>query len=86
MTDDEIRALVRVRLADGSLPRHTPVMARPLKPGQPPPTGIVAGSALSDPCIVCGERSTQIRYNAARRPIAFHKRCHEIWQEEADRE
>jgi hypothetical protein len=85
MTDDEIRDRVRAKLADGTLPRDTPVMFQQIRSGQPTPVGLVAGSSLADPCAVCGESSTQIRYNAAAGPIAFHERCHRIWREEADK-
>jgi len=54
MDDETIRKLVRERLADGRLPRHIPIIAKPLQPGQSPETAIIAGSALGDP--LCGMR------------------------------
>jgi hypothetical protein len=87
MTDDEIRKLVQARFAAGTLPRHITVMAQPLipgaSPGHRPPDAIVVGSALSEPCAVCGAGATQMRYNAAAGPVAFHERCHTIWEQEA---
>jgi hypothetical protein len=44
-------------------------------------TAFSVGSAYPDPCAVCGEPSTQLRYELHR--VAFHHRCHKIWEEEA---
>jgi hypothetical protein len=85
MTDDEIRESARQRLSTGQVPRELHMIAQPMTPGQPVPTGMVVGSALPDPCAVCDERSTQLRYNRPDGSIAFHQRCHEIWKEEARR-
>ena len=83
MDDDAIRKQVRDRLKEGRLPRHG-LLAAQLKPGQPPPS-IVAGSRLSDPCAVCDETGTQIRYPYPNGPLAFHHRCEQIWREERDK-
>lgn len=85
MNEEEIRKRVRARLADGTLPRQVRVAAQPLKPGQPTPEAFTVGSALGDPCAVCGERATNIRYNRPDGPLAFHHRCEEIWRDEASK-
>ncbi len=85
MDDETIRKCVQERLADGRLPRHIPIIAKPLQLGQRPGTAIVTGSALRDPCAVCDAARTQLRYNASTGSIAFHKRCHRIWTEEVGR-
>ena len=82
MNDDEIRKRVRERLANGSLQRSYHIPMAPLKPGEPVPSAMLLGSALTDHCVVCDERSTQIRYNTMP-PAAFHARCNDIWEEEA---
>ena len=80
MTDEEIRKRVRARLANGTLPRELPT-GRPLT-FDLTPAQMMIGSAYNDPCVVCDERSTQTRYDTPRGPVAFHDRCHEIWEEE----
>jgi len=85
MTDDEIRKRVQARLADGTLPRDPPVIAQPVIPGQPTPVLLEAGSALPNPCSVCDEKATQMRYNPPTGRFAFHQRCYEIWREEAEK-
>jgi hypothetical protein len=85
MNDEQVRKRVRTRLADGTLPRDRPMIAQPVTPGQPVPVGLVAGSALNDPCVVCGEGATQMRYNSPAGTLAFHHRCHTIWREEAEK-
>jgi len=54
-------------------------------PRQPTPDAFTVGSALSDTCAVCGERATNIRYKHADGALAFHKRCEDIWRDEADK-
>jgi hypothetical protein len=73
MTDDEVRARVKAKLADGSLPRQISTASWP---GRTVPA-LSVGSALPNRCIVCDESSTQFRYNAQR--IAFYERCRDIW-------
>jgi hypothetical protein len=81
MTDDEIRKLVQKKVADGTLQRHYPVAATPGT--SPAETAFSVGSAFPDPCAVCGERTTQLRYE--RQKVAFHHRCHKIWEEEREK-
>lgn len=83
MTDDDIRKRVRAGLDDGTLPRQTPVVAQRIKAGEVFPMIVESGVALGDACAVCGERSTQVRYNAPGGPIAFHDDCERILREEA---
>jgi hypothetical protein len=85
MTDDEIRKRVRERLAEGTLPREVHVMAGLRRPVVPTDDAWTAGSAFKDPCAVCDEQGTQIRYHVYKPPLAFHRRCHTIWREEAER-
>jgi len=82
-TDDEIRQIVQKKLADGTLQRHYTWVAQPVGPGLSVPavdTAFSVGSALPDPCVVCGEHPTQLRYEPHR--VAFHHECHRVWQEE----
>jgi hypothetical protein len=83
MNEGELRKRIQERLSNGTLERTYHVVAKPLTPGQTAAVAMTAGSALSDPCAVCDERGTQIRYNLQPRPVAFHERCHTIWQDEA---
>ena len=83
LNDDEIRKRVRTRLAEGTLPSQIHVAAQP--PGQPTRESFTVGSALSDPCAACGEGVTQFRYNIPTGAVAFHKRCHDVWKDEADK-
>ena len=80
MTDDEIRTLVRAKLADGTLPRQEPVIAHPMVPDEPVRTTFEAGESLPYPCSVCGQRRTQVYYTDAR--LALDERCQRIWREE----
>jgi hypothetical protein len=83
MTDDEIRKLVRKKLADRTLQRHYTVLAERVGPGLSTPaveTAFSVGSALPHPCVVCGGHPTQLLYECQR--VAFHRECHRIWQEE----
>ena len=83
MTDDEIRRLVRKKLADRTLQYHYTEIAERVGPGLSTPavtTAFSLGSALPDKCVVCGEHPTQLRYE--RQQVAFHRECHRIWQEE----
>jgi hypothetical protein len=57
--------------------------ARSKGPGCRPTWRSPPGSALNDPCVVCNERGTQIRYNGFKPPLAFHRHYHDIWEEEA---
>jgi hypothetical protein len=84
MTDDEIRKRVQERLADDTLPRHLPATG-PVKPGEPSPPIIEAGSTYQDPCAVCDERATQLRYKFPTGWLAFHHRCDQIWNEERNK-
>jgi hypothetical protein len=80
MADDEIRKLVRAKLADGTLPREPP--ERP--PGRSDGSTeylVSIGSAKDDPCAVCGRRATEIGYAGS--TLALHHCCHAIWREEA---
>lgn len=57
---------------------------QPVVPGQPTPVGLISADGIPDPCSVCDERPTELCYtprNGAR--LAFHRRCHKIWREEA---
>jgi hypothetical protein len=83
MTEGEIRKLVRKKLAERTLQCHYTEIAERLAPGVSTPaveTAFALGSALPDPCVVCGQRPTQLRYE--RQKVAFHRECHRIWQEE----
>ena len=85
MTDDEIRKLVRAKLADGALPREPPRMV-PVVPGQSTQYMATFGRPQPDPCAICGKGSTQITYNFPERAIQavhFHERCAAVWREEA---
>src|SRR5438552_17714586 len=84
MNDDEIRKRVRERLANGSLQRSYHIPMAPLKPGEPVPSAMLLGSALTDPCVVCDERSTQTRYNTMP-PAASHARCNDTRQAAAEK-
>ena len=79
MNDDEIRKLVRKGFSDGSLPRQSPVIAPLTIPGRAT-QHLIEGGNRPDPCVICGDQPTQIWYPSA--SIAFHDRCHAIWQEE----
>ncbi len=83
MNDDEIRHLVRKGFSDGTLLRQPPVIAPLEVPGRPTQILMEGGGPLPDPCAVCGGRPTQMRYPGV--SVAFHDRCHAIWQEEIDR-
>lgn len=83
MTDDEIRNLVRTGFSDGRLPRQSPVIAPLTIPGRPTQHLMEGGGSRPDPCLVCGGGPTEIWYPGA--AIAFHGRCHGIWQEEMAR-
>lgn len=86
MTDDEIRKRVQAKLAEGTLMRDRPMIAQPVIPGQPTQIGLIGGSALADPCAVCGEKATQLCYTPPTGGrLAFHQRCHEIWREEVEK-
>jgi len=85
MDDEAVRKRVQERMADGRLPRHIPIRAKPVEPGQRPETALVVGSAFRNPCVVCDVARTQVRYNASTGSIAFHQRCHQIWTEEVGR-
>jgi hypothetical protein len=83
MTDDEIRRLVRKKLADRTLQYHYTEIAEHVGPRLSTPavtTAFSLGSALPDKCVVCGEHPTQLRYERQR--VDFHRECHSIWQEE----
>jgi len=80
MTDDEIRRLVQTGLSDGWLPRQSPLIAPLTVPGRPTQHLMEGGGRRTDPCLICGDQPTEIWYPGA--AIAFHPRCHEIWQEE----
>jgi hypothetical protein len=54
MNDDEIRNLVRAKLADGTLPQEQPVILMPVVPGSPTHIMMHGGAALPYPCAVCG--------------------------------
>jgi hypothetical protein len=85
MSEDEIRERVRSLLTKGLLPRDLPKLVHRQAPGQPRETLMETGGALNDRCIVCHEIATQIRYALAEKAVAFHRRCHDIWKEEAMR-
>jgi hypothetical protein len=85
MDDEAIRKQVRQRLKDNRLPRHG-LVAAPLKPGSERPSpDISVGSRYSDPCAACDETDTQIKYEYPTGPVAFHRRCDEIWREEREK-
>ena len=81
-TDDDIRELVRAGLAAGTLPATAPMLTIRTVPGEPLVPARVAGASLPDRCAVCGESSTNIRYNVPNAPIAFHTRCRQVWEEQ----
>ena len=81
MTEDEIRNLVQKKFANGTLLRHYMVAVQKSASAAEPAFSV--GSAFLDPCVVCGERSTQLRYE--RQKVAFHHRCHRIWEEEREK-
>jgi hypothetical protein len=85
MTEDEIRKRARARLADRTFPCDPPVIAQPVVPGQTTQYGLVAARDLPDPCAVCDQTGTQMRYTQPPGGLAFHHRCHEIWREEAEK-
>jgi hypothetical protein len=74
---------VLAKLADGTLPRQEPVIARPVVLGQPVRTTFEAGESLPYPCAVCRQRPTQIYYTDAR--LALDERCRRLWREEPDK-
>jgi hypothetical protein len=84
MNDEDLRQRVQGRLTSLALPRHLPA-AQPIPPGQSPPPFIEVGSSLEDPCAVCDQRGTEMRYNLPTGSLAFHHRCHAIWDEERSR-
>ena len=81
MTEDEIRKLVRKKLAKGTLQRHYAVAAQ--KGASDVQPAFSVGGAFPDLCVVCGERLTQLRYESQK--VAFHHRCHRIWEEEREK-
>jgi hypothetical protein len=89
MTDDEIRKRVRERLANRTLPRELPGGVAPLTADQPlsSPQPVIFGSPSPDPCVVCDEPGTQLRYDlpTGTGSLAFHHRCRQIWEEERHR-
>ena len=78
MNDDEINRVVHQKLSDRSLLDQIPVIAADSRPGEP--TRILAefGGPFPESCAVCGGGPTQARYSPS---LAFHERCHAIWQE-----
>lgn len=80
MNDDEIRQLVRKGFSDGRVPRQPPVIAPLTIPGRPTQHLMEGGNRRPDPCLICGGQPTEIWYPEV--SIAFHDRCHAIWQEE----
>ena len=88
MTDDEIREIVRAKLADGTLPRHLAPLGTggPLNPAGTSPTAfVIPNQTLSDLCAACGKGATHVRHQTAVGNFAFHNQCERIWREEADR-
>ena len=83
MTDDEIRQIVQAGLAERRLPRQFPVIAPLTVSGGRTQHLMEGGNQRPDPCLVCGSHPTDIWYPGA--AMAFHSRCHEIWQEELAR-
>ena len=81
MTDDEIRTRVRERLANGTLPRHIPATG-PAGPGEPAPPLI---GLHEHACAVCDGFGAQLRYGVPLGVLAFHARCHSIWEKERTR-
>ena len=77
MTDDEIKALVRAKLADGTLrePQVIADLGRPLLDGPVP---------RPYPCAVCGGTPSEVLYDpdGPRPGPAFHERCFQIWHGE----
>ena len=80
MNRDEKRNLIRNMLADKRLPGDRPGIAG---------TGrilMTGGTALPDPCAVCGTSPTEFRYGDPSGPgLAFDQECHAIWEEEIAR-
>jgi len=67
--DDELRARVRARLADGQLPAIIS-------------TNVYAGYGAGDICAACGDPITaqQIVYEVETPPLTLHSHCHQVWQ------
>jgi hypothetical protein len=76
VSDDELRLLIRARLASGALPREWPEFASAggatmlIRPGR--------GQA----CAGCDGEAADVTYRYPDRDISFHRRCDEIWGEE----
>ena len=81
LTDKQIRKLVHRGLVRGTLPRRISALAIQAGPGEPLLPARVAAASLPDRCAVCGEPSTQVRYNVPNAPVAFHTRCRQRWEE-----
>ena len=81
MTDDEIRQRVRERLANRTLPLHAPATA-PVRPGEC--SSPLIGSH-EHACAACDRSPSQLRYDTPSGVLAFHARCHKIWEEERDK-
>lgn len=82
LTDDEIREIVRTKLADGTLPRELPQMTG--GSGHTQYLGTF-GSERVDPCSVCDRGGTTATLNLPGGAVSFHERCHRIWREEAEK-
>ena len=78
---DEIRKRVRERVANGMLPRQAQPTG-PVGPGQPSPPLI---GLHEHACAVCDGFGSQLRYDVPSGVLAFHPRCHAIWEEERDK-
>jgi hypothetical protein len=78
MNDAELSRLVQQKLLDRFLLDQIPGIASDSRPGEP--TRILAqfGGPFPESCAVCGGGPTQVRYSPS---LAFHDRCHAIWQE-----
>jgi hypothetical protein len=84
LTARDIRQRVQERLRSGRLRRayhHLVITPRTTAGGRSP------SELVDDPCAVCDGFATPIKYNVEglSYPVAFHRECHEVWREEAEK-
>ncbi len=86
MTPEEIRAKIRQKLREGTLPRDL-TLVRKLQPGRVVrEPNIVVGLVRGYPCAGCDELDPQITYRIGDVAIRFHAECAQIWDEERTRD
>lgn len=89
MTDEEIRKIIALKVADGSLPRDlVQFVGAPGKNREVSPS--VAGiiGAKPDPglfCVACDENKTDLAMMKAEKSFPFHARCLYLYQDEMGR-